>query len=306
MRKLASFDDPAFAEALYEVLYAADIRGAVRPGPDEANTVWIESETDLLRAQMLLADFVAAPDDPRYAGARAAVRDKREAEAKAARASRHKVVEVRKTLRERAIASPVTAGLLLACIAVALLSGMGTHGSVLRYLTIVSFDRMGGFVRWSGYRDLLDGQVWRLFTPVLIHFGPFHLLFNAFWLNDLGAPIERYQGSLRYAAFLLFSAAVSNIAQLQFGQGPNFGGLSGIVYALVGYLWARGRADPKSGLFVPGRLVSFFVFWMALGFSGLLSDMLGQMANYCHLGGFAAGALYGYIAARIAVARVRH
>jgi GlpG protein len=195
--------------------------------------------------------------------------------------------------------------LLVACLAVAFATHIGTRTDLLRYLSIVSFERSGGFLHWDGSRDLLQGQVWRLFTPVLIHFGPFHLLFNAFWLNDLGGPTERYQGSWRFAGFLFWSAAISNLAQLYLGQNPNFGGLSGVIYALVGYLWARGRADPHSGIAIPNRMVGFFMVWLALGFSGLLTELVGQMANYCHLGGFAAGALYGYIAARIAVHRAR-
>jgi GlpG protein len=211
---------------------------------------------------------------------------------------------VRETFRARAAQSPVTAGLLIASIAVALATRMGSSGDLLRYLSIVEFERLGGFTRWS-YDDLTHGQLWRLFTPILIHFGPFHLLFNAFWLNDLAIPTERYQGSWRFLGFVLFSAAVSNLAQLYFGHSPNFGGLSGVIYALVGYLWARGRADPQSGIAMPARQVWFFVVWMLLGFAGVLVQLVGQMANFCHLGGFAAGALYGYIAALIAVSRRR-
>jgi GlpG protein len=102
---------------------------------------------------------------------------------------------------------------------------------------------------------------------------------------------------------MFWSAAISNLAQLYFGGGPNFGGLSGVIYALVGYLWARGRFDPRSGIALPNRMVGFFMVWLALGFTGLLTELVGRIANYCHLGGFAAGVLYGYIAARIAVRR---
>jgi GlpG protein len=301
MRKLASFKDPAYAQALNDVLRSADIASELRSGDsdpagnDLSRTIWIMSELDLPRAHDVMEEFAGASDTQR------------------ARASRElsqppppqlaPQTAPRKSLRQRAIESPVTATLIVTCIVVAALTGLGTQGMIVNYFTIVGFERTGSYVRWSGYRDLLNGQVWRLFTPALIHFGPFHLLFNAFWLNDLGAPTERYQGSWRFAGFLLWSAAISNLAQLQFGDSPNFGGLSGVIYALVGYLWARGHADPSSGIALPNRLVLFFVAWMALGFSGLLKDVIGSMANYCHLGGFAAGALYGYVAALVATTR---
>jgi len=305
MRKLASFDDPALAQALCEVLYAADIRSEMRPGPDATQLVWIVAEPDLVRARTLLEEFIADPDNARYDAARAAAQAKRDAQRRSERASRHKVIEVRKTFRERAAQSPVTIGLLVACIAVAAVTRLGGRSDLIRYLSIAGFDRVGGYLHWGGYSDLLRGQIWRLFTPILIHFGPFHLLFNAFWLNDLAVPTERYQGSWRFLGFILFTAAISNLAQLAFGQSPNFGGLSGVIYALLGYLWARGSADPNSGIKVPSQWVVFFMVWMVLGFTGLLSDLVGHMANFCHLGGFAAGALYGYIAALIATSRVR-
>jgi GlpG protein len=135
---------------------------------------------------------------------------------------------------------------------------------------------------------------------MFLHFGVFHLLFNSFWLHDLGGPTERFQGSFRYLAFVLWSAAVSNVAQFALGQGPTFGGLSGFVYALVGYLWVRGRVDPQSGIYLPGRFVAFAVGWMALGFVGIFDRYIGGMANYCHLGGFVAGIIWGYFAGLLA------
>jgi GlpG protein len=304
MRKLASFDDPAFAEALREVLYAADVPSEVRPGPEQTNVIWIVAETDIDRARQLLEEYVQDPDNARYDDARAAAKNKRDAMKKAEKASRHKVVDVRKTFRDRAAENPVTLGLLVGSLAVAFGTQLGARPDLMRYLSIVGFDR--GYSRWGGYSDLVDGELWRLFTPILLHFGPMHLIFNAFWLIQLGLPTERYQGGWRYLGLILWSAAVSNLAQLYFGQSPNFGGLSGVIYALVGYLWARGKSDPASGIGIPPPAsLGFFMIWMALGFSGALSGLIGPMANWCHLGGFAAGALYGYIAALIATGRLR-
>ena len=305
MRKLAMFDDPGVAEALREVLREAAIESELRPGPDAAHVVWIVTEHDLERARTLLDEFVAAPTDARYQDAYRAA-EARQALERAPAPDPAPSGVPRKSWRERAVQSPVTATLLVASIAVALVTQLGGRSDLVRYLTIVGFDRVDGYLRWGGYSDLMRGQLWRLFTPILIHFGTLHLLFNAFWLNDFAVPTERYQGSWRFLGFILFSAAVSNMAQLVFGQNPNFGGLSGIIYALVGYLWARGGADPNSGIHLPKQWVVFFVIWLVLGFTGLLDDLIGHVANFCHLGGFAAGALYGYIAALIATGRVRH
>lgn len=299
MRRLADFEDPDLARAFSDVLTAANVSSELRPGPAQSASVWVLAEGELRRAQQLLGDFMARPDAPEYEQARIMAQLKREAAQRAEQASRFKVIHVRKPFRQRVLASPVTYGSIAICVLIALITQLGSETSVVSRLSFASFERSGGYVRWNGLSDLARGELWRLITPIFLHFGPFHLLFNVFWLKDLGEPTERLQGPLRFALFLLWSAAVSNCAQMLFGGGPTFGGMSGIVYALVGYLWMRARTEPESQIRLPGQLVAFFVGWMVLGFTGLLDGAIGPMANYCHLGGFVAGALYGFAAARL-------
>lgn len=308
MRKLASFDDPAAAQALDRLLSSAEIPTVMRPNGDGQRTIWIVSEQDLAKAKRLFEAFLSDPkraDDPvpeLAPGLEVAAVGP--AEASAAEAQTQplpRVVLVRKSWRERAAETPVTTSLLVASIVLAIYTNLGGNQPHVEQFTISRLPEPTA-TSWDPFGDLRAGQLWRLFTPILLHFHPFHLLFNVFWLNDLGGPSERFQGSWRFAGFILWSALLSNLAQLVFGHSPNFGGLSGIIYALVAYLWARGRADPSCGIRIPGSLVTFFVVWLVLGFSGVLNGVLGTgaIANYCHLGGFAAGALYGYIAAVIA------
>ena len=286
MRQLARFRDPVQAKSLDALLSAAEIPTIVRSEGDGSSVVWIVSEQDTPKALQLLQAFLA-----------------RQSHAHAERP--RTAASLRERLQSAVAATPVVAGLFAVCILVAIYTKLGEHGARVEQFTIAKPDPNA--LRPESWRDLLasnHGQWWRLFTPVLLHFHPFHLLFNAFWLRDLGIPTERYQGSFQFSWFLLLSAAVSNLAQLIFGHSPNFGGLSGVVYALIGYLWARGRADPGSGINLPNSWVIFFVGWMALGFTGVLNGLLGGgIANYCHLGGFATGAVYGYIAAQIARGR---
>ena len=44
---------------------------------------------------------------------------------------------------------------------------------------------------------------------------------------------------------VLVIAALSNLGQY-FVSGPNFCGISGVVYGLFGYIWMKGRFDPAS------------------------------------------------------------
>jgi GlpG protein len=304
MRKLASFDDPEVARAACEVLYAENIDSDLREGPNRVLSVWVVAEDDIPRAQSILERFAERPDAREFARARERVQRERADVApsgeQAEVAPRPPVPQARKSLRQRVSESPVTFSMIAVSVAVTLATEFGDRTDVVSYFSIASYGVETGRPHWDGYHDILSGEVWRLFTPIFLHFALFHLLFNMFWLHDLGGPTERFQGSFRYIAFVLWSAAISNIAQFVFGNGPTFGGMSGFVYALAGYLWARGRADPRSGIYLPGRFVVFFIAWMALGFSGLLDRFLGNMANYCHLGGFVAGVVYGYFAALLA------
>jgi GlpG protein len=154
------------------------------------------------------------------------------------------------------------------------------------------------------WKDIFQGQVWRLITPAFLHqelsISPWHLIFNMFWLLDLGTMIERRHGSLRFAAMVLVLALVSNLAQAVL-EGPNFVGMSGVVYGLFGYVWLRGRLDPTSGFYLSPNIVFWMMLWLVACFSGAL----GPIAKWAHAGGLAAGAAIGYLAHTIRPRRWR-
>jgi GlpG protein len=70
---------------------------------------------------------------------------------------------------------------------------------------------------------------------MFLHFSPLHLLFNMMWLKDLGGVIEVRRGRWRYLGLVLLIAGISNLAQ-GIVSGPFFGGMSGVVFGLFGYI----------------------------------------------------------------------
>ena len=66
-----------------------------------------------------------------------------------------------------------------------------------------------------------------------------------------GHAEEARQGTWRLASLVVVIAALSNLGQY-YVSGPNFFGISGVVYGLFGYIWMKGKFDPASGLFVNG------------------------------------------------------
>ncbi len=134
---------------------------------------------------------------------------------------------------------------------------------------------------------MVGPQQWRWFTPVLLHFSLLHLLFNLLWWWQLGGEVERREGTRTLFGLLLLASVFPNLLQWLW-SGSNFGGLSGVVYALLGYVWLAGRLNPASRLRLPGGIALFMLLWLAWGFVAFIGP---QMANGAHLGGLLAGLL---------------
>jgi GlpG protein len=132
--------------------------------------------------------------------------------------------------------------------------------------------------------------LWRLITPIFIHFSLLHILFNMLWLRDLGGMIEGRQSTGKLAILVLAIAVCSNLGQFLVG-GPVFGGMSGVVYGLLGYIWMRGKFDPGSGLFVHPVTVGMMIIW----FFACFTPIVPHVANAAHGVGLVMGVAWGYL-----------
>jgi GlpG protein len=111
------------------------------------------------------------------------------------------------------------------------------------------------------------------------------------WLWDLGRMIEIKQGRLTLGLLVLTIAGLSNFCQYLM-SGPLFGGMSGVVYGLLGYIWIRGRYDPRSGLYLDRRTVVLMIIWFLVCFTPLF---LPYIANTAHAVGLGMGMAWGFI-----------
>lgn len=168
-----------------------------------------------------------------------------------------------------------TTGIILLCIAVAILGYVGDQ-EVVRKALMFSLP------------EIMEGQWWRLFTPAIVHFGILHIVFNLLWLKSLGSIIEFTRGKVFFIALVLASALFSNILQFWF-KGPLFGGMSGVVYALLGFLWMVKEFNSNEQFSLPKQDVWMMIGWFILCLTGLL----GPIANFAHAGGLAVGMAAG-------------
>lgn len=141
-----------------------------------------------------------------------------------------------------------------------------------------------------------NGQYWRLITPAFIHFGWLHIVFNSLWLWELGRQIEKVMGHLNMFMLFLLIAAVSNTSQFVFGGDGLFGGMSGVVYGLLGFSWVAPQLQPAWPIQPSRSIMLFMVGWLVVCMSGLVEELgFGAIANAAHLGGLICGGVVGVI-----------
>ena len=142
----------------------------------------------------------------------------------------------------------------------------------------------------------IDNQWWRLISPILIHFSFAHLAFNCLWIYILGEKIERVDSKTAFVFLVIISSICSNFLQYYWTNSSYFGGLSGVIYGLLGYCMILEMESENDRYGLPPALYIFMIVWLLLGFFEVL-DMFGfgKVANFAHLGGLASGMMFGMI-----------
>jgi GlpG protein len=328
MRQLAVLPNNDAAQTLADYLQTLRIETRLEREGD-GWTIWVLDEDRLPQARKELADFTSNPADSRFAAAKRAAEEagrveEREEEKQPAE------MPLPRPPSTAARPGPWTYGLILASCLVFVAQtvylihenvrlGLGgalsilfwgkaegqdvTTGPVEQALVIAPFeeDKQEDAIRWNYLNDILRGQVWRLITPIFLHFGLVHLLFNMIMLWQLGAAVELRRGPWRYLMFVLTCAVASNLAQYAVGgtrwdnwppllhASPLFGGMSGVLYGLFGYAWMKARYEPELGLWIGPGVAFWLIAWLFLCMTGVL----GRVANAAHVAGLLFGVVIG-------------
>ncbi len=267
--------------------------------------VWIYNEDHILRAREELDAYAREPHDLRYREAARAADDIRRKEKQLDREydkNDRNASDIwgAPTFRRR----PMTTMLIVASAVIFFLQHipdgrfafLPTGGELIQRLVFCRLEiNEEGEVRTRGLQDIGEGEVWRLFTPTLMHGSPLHILFNMLWLARFGTMIEVRRGTLRLAIFYLIAAAVSTYGEYawmeRMGDIKIVLGMSGVVYAMFGYIWIKGMYQPEQGLGVGTGTVRLMILWLFLCMSGVV----GSIANAAHFVGLAVGIALGVL-----------
>jgi rhomboid protease GluP len=144
------------------------------------------------------------------------------------------------------------------------------------------------------YSVRVNGEYWRLFTALFLHYDAVHLLFNLFALYVLGPALERSLGSVRFAACYLISglgstAGVAALTILRFVQPAELLGASGCIMGIVG-AWAGFLLRHRHGPRAKERLLNVLLIVAIQIAFDLSTPQVSMAAHVCGLlTGFALG-----------------
>ena len=202
-------------------------------------------------------------------------------------------------------AAPLTLLLLAATLLVALLSWGGENLAVVHWLSFMDFRVQGQYLLFVPLSDsLAAGQWWRLWSPALLHFGVLHLAMNSLWIWELGRRVEWRQGGLVLLMLVLSYSLVSNIGQYVWSGPSLFGGLSGVLYGLLGHCWIYQKLAPNPFYRLPPGVVGMMLIWLLVCMTGIFELVqLAAIANVAHVAGLLAGCGTGLLGGALARSR---
>src|SRR6056297_425790 len=172
-------------------------------------------------------------------------------------------------------------------------------GEAKAYLAMSFVDRYH-YVESDGdsLASIKKGQLWRLVTPMFLHGGTMHLLFNMLWIYSLGSSLERLHGTLAFAGLVVFTEIIGMAVQVFLPdwmpaglRGSPFAiGASGAVYGLFGFIWMRPRFEALYPIVIPQQTALLMLGWLVL----CMTPIIPNVANGAHLGGLLGGVIAAY------------
>ena len=170
-------------------------------------------------------------------------------------------------------------------------SEVGEFNFWFQTFTFLEFKLVGNELYFASVEYTLSThQYWRLLTPMFLHFGWLHIVFNLLWVWEIGKRIEKHSGASVLLMVVLASSLGANFMQYWLAGAGLFGGMSGVVFGLLGFALCWHFYMRASYFGLPKGIYIFMLGYLVLGFTGAIDLWgLGSLANGAHLGGLLAG-----------------
>lgn len=275
MNTLVCFSRPDLACTLRDYLISQRLSCVVHE-VDRQYCLVLDDAVDMEQAKAITDHFVNAPHDPRYQAASWENNRRPVFTSSCDRPSSNLLQHSQ--IKAQLIHYPLTCLILLINI---VMFGLMTVSIETR----IWVDSMMFILPLNELQQ--TGQWWRLLTPDFLHFSGIHIAFNLLWWWILARPIEQYLGKVSLLIIFIIISLSANISQL-YVDGPNFGGMSGVVYGLLGFTWWIGWLKPQWGFRIQPQIVGFMLIWLVIGYADVLFV---SMANTAHTLGLVSGCL---------------
>ncbi len=137
---------------------------------------------------------------------------------------------------------------------------------------------------------IIQGQLWRLITPVFLHGSIFHLGFNMYALLIFGPGLEHQYGHGRFLALYMLAGFAGNVLSFLFSPPPSLGAST----AIFGLLGAEGiffyRNREIYGKIGQRALINIIV----VAGINLVIGLSPGIDNWGHIGGLIGGAIFAW------------
>ncbi len=139
---------------------------------------------------------------------------------------------------------------------------------------------------------ILQGQLWRLFTPVFLHGSILHIGFNMYALYLFGPSLEGRYGHLRFLILYLMGGFAGNVASFIFSTANSLGSST----AIFGLLGAEMVFSYQNKKLLGSRATRVLINVLVIAGINLIIGLSPGIDNWGHVGGLIGGTLFAWFA----------
>lgn len=148
----------------------------------------------------------------------------------------------------------------------------------------------------QGYRVVIEGELYRLFTSMFVHNDMLHIIMNMLSIYMVGRMVERLFSAWAYLGLYFISGLFGSFAYMSMSLSGGAVGASGAIFgifgALAGYAFVHRRTMQHE----------FMQFMRDFGIILVINFFIGMIfpsiAMSAHIGGLVAGVIGGLVIAK--------